>query len=77
MPIERRPVALIARGIRPHTRHTHKVCDNETLETIASKYKVPIRELVRHNFGTSDPAEINWYLREYVGCTLPTHDRKN
>jgi len=33
--------------------------------------------LIRYNFGTNDPAEVNWYLREYVGCTKTTADGKN
>ncbi len=78
MPIEKRPHQLVPKGPRPGSRiKPHQVRDNETLETVARQYGVPVRQLILHNFGTEDPAEINWYLREYVGCTLPTHDRKN
>jgi hypothetical protein len=63
---------------RPGSRTPpHKVCDNETLETVANRYGVPVKQLVLHNFGTLDSAEINWYLREFVGCTLATNDKKN
>ncbi len=34
-------------------------------------------DLIRYNFATRDPAEVNWYLREYVGCTKTTSDGKN
>ncbi len=34
-------------------------------------------DLIRYNFNTSDPAEVNWYLREYLGCTKTTADGKN
>jgi len=33
--------------------------------------------LIRYNFRTDDPAEVNWYLQEYVGCVLKTADGKN
>ncbi|MGL4496193.1 MAG: hypothetical protein ACRCUX_10280, partial [Beijerinckiaceae bacterium] len=34
-------------------------------------------DLVRLNFGTTDLAEVNWYLKNYVGCTQTTSDGKN
>jgi hypothetical protein len=55
----------------------HRVRDHETLETVAGQYGVSYSHLVLHNFGTTDPAVINWYLHHYVGCVLPTHDHKN
>ena len=33
--------------------------------------------LCQFNFGTRVPAEINWYLRNKVGCVKTTADRKN
>jgi hypothetical protein len=33
--------------------------------------------LCRYNFGTQVPAEINWYLRNKVGCVRTTADKKN
>jgi hypothetical protein len=32
---------------------------------------IPAEEVAYANFETFDPAEINWYLREYVGCHKP------
>jgi len=32
---------------------------------------IPAEEVAYANFETYDPAEINWYLREYVGCHKP------
>ena len=78
MPVEKRPAHPIRRGPPPESRQPpHKVRDNETLETVARKYGISAHHLVMHNFGTTDAAEINWYLREYVGCKVPTHDGKN
>jgi hypothetical protein len=78
MPMERRPANPFAKGPRPGSRgQPHRVQDNETLETVAQKYGVSARQLMLHNFGTTDPAEVNWYLRENVGCKLPTRDQLN
>lgn len=33
-------------------------------------------DLIRDNFQTDDPMEVNWYLKHYVGCTV-TKDGKN
>ncbi|MBL8211382.1 MAG: hypothetical protein JNK87_11750, partial [Bryobacterales bacterium] len=51
--------------------------DDDTLESVAHHYRVPLTQLLMHNFGTTHPAQINWYLRNYVGCTLATRDGKN
>ena len=78
MPFEKRPARLVPKGPPPGSRvPPHKVSDNESFETLALKYGVTAKDIALHNFGTSDPAEINWYLREYVGCTLVTRDQRN
>lgn len=33
-------------------------------------------DLIRDNFATSDPREVNWYLHRFVGCTA-SNDGKN
>lgn len=35
------------------------------------------RYLMDFNFGTKDPAYVNWYLFHYVGCRQPSHDGYN
>jgi hypothetical protein len=78
MPIEKRPASPLPKGPRPGSRNPpYKVTGADTLETVASKHSVSTTDLIRHNFATTDPAEINWYLREYVGCDKPTSDGKN
>ena len=78
MPLEKRPPRLAPKGPPPGSRVPyHKVSDNETFDSLALKYGTTAKAIIQHNFGTLDPAEINWYLREYVGCSLATHDRKN
>ena len=78
MPIERRPARPLAKGPRAESREKpHHVSDGETLATVAQKYGVSVQELLLHNFATLEPAEINWYLREQVGCNLSTDDGNN
>ena len=35
------------------------------------------KAFVRYNFGTDDPLEVNWYLKNFVGCKLQTTDKNN
>src|SRR5881628_3018032 len=78
MPVEKRPANPLPKGARAGSRpQPHRVVDGETLESVAKKYGIAVNHLIQHNFGTLNPAEINWYLREHVGCTLPTRDGKN
>jgi hypothetical protein len=49
----------------------------QSFYTIAASKGLDPAELVRFNFGTTDPAQINWYLREYVGCFNTTRDGYN
>jgi hypothetical protein len=78
VPLEKRPSKLAPKGPPPGSLLLpHKVSDNESFETLALKYGVTAKEIALHNFGTSDPNEINWYLREYVGCKVPTRDQRN
>lgn len=74
---EKRPAIPLPNTPRHGSRLQHKVQDDETLETVAQIYGISTKQLIQHNFATMDTGEINWYLREYVGCDLPTHDRKN
>ena len=78
MPFEKRPPRLVPKGPPPGSRvPPHRVSDNESFDTLALKYGVTAKDITLHNFGTSDPAELNWYLREYVGCRVATADKHN
>lgn len=47
---------------------TYRVVDGDTLENMAVRIGVSAKYLLTECFGTSDPREINWYLRNKVGC---------
>ncbi len=55
----------------------HKVQTGETLESIAKANGLPWQVLAKFNWGTSVPEEIDRHLRDDVGCTKKTKDRKN
>jgi hypothetical protein len=75
---EQRPANPVPRGPRPGSRYPpYQVRDGDTWSTVAQKYSVEVSTLLMHNFATTNPNEINWYLREYVGCNVATNDRLN
>jgi hypothetical protein len=43
----------------------------ESLATIAKKSKISVKDLLKYNFLTKVPEEINWYLANYVRCPEP------
>ncbi len=48
----------------------HRVQTGESFVSLASKYGFSDPwDIIRFNYGTKDPEEVNWYLRELVGCT--------
>lgn len=77
MPLERKPFRTVPRDYVPASARPYKVKDGETWETIAQVHGMSASDLILANFGTSDTHEINWYLRHYVGCSLPTNDGRN
>lgn len=53
---------------------------DETWETVAAGIGKSAQWLIQYNFRLPlpiDKAVVNWFLREYVGATVPTFDRKN
>jgi len=61
------------------TRKRHPVGSSKTesFSTIAREAEIDVWELIEFNFKTRNPREVNWYLREYVGCVKTTQDGKN
>lgn len=55
----------------------HKVKTGETIESLARSCGLSWQELARFNWGTSIPNEINYHLRDFVGCTKRTRDGHN
>ena len=77
MPIEKRPANPIPKGTQPPHSKGHRVKDGENWYSVAENAGMDVWDLIEFNFNTRDPAEVNWYLRNNVGCVLHTADRKN
>lgn len=77
MPIEKRPAHLIAKDYVPPSSKPYQVKDGDSWVTVARANGMEPWDLIYSNFKTRDPAEVNWYLHNYVGCRHPTHDLRN
>ena len=49
----------------------------QSFGSIAREAKMDVWDLIEFNFQTRNPREINWYLRNYLGCKQTTADGKN
>ncbi len=69
--IEKRPTGtLLPPGWRAANNmgFTYRVHDGDSWESVAKRFMVDVKDLIHFNFMTTVPAEVNWYLRSYVGC---------
>ena len=65
---------------RPPNSYAHQVTDidlHHGWKGIARRLRLNPRWLIAFNFKTTNPDEVNWYLRRNVGCDLCTDDRMN
>ncbi|MEP0016352.1 LysM peptidoglycan-binding domain-containing protein [Roseibium sp.] len=46
----------------------YRVVNGDTLENIAVRVGTSAKNLLKECFGTTDPREVNWYLRNKIGC---------
>jgi hypothetical protein len=72
-----KPPKLVGPEYRPEGAFDHDVSDGESWQSLADRYKIPAKKIIEDNFKTTNPYEINWYLREYVNCKVPTPDGYN
>jgi hypothetical protein len=77
MPIEKEPASKVAKNHVPPDSIRYKVKDHDSWESIAHAHDLDVWDLIEANFKTRRAEEINWYLRNYVGCKVPTRDGKN
>lgn len=50
---------------------------NDTWETVAAEYRMNVMDLIKFNFKTVNPNEVNFYLRKRVGCRVPSGSGNN
>jgi len=77
MPIEKQPLSLVPKNYVPPNSKPYRVKDGDSWITVARANAMDTWDLIFFNFKTRDPAQVNWYLRNYVGCNRATADGKN
>ena len=77
MPVEKEPVHKVSRTHVPPGSIPYRVKDGDTWISIAQAHALDPWDLIEANFATRDAGEVNWYLRDYVGCKVATPDKKN
>jgi LysM domain len=74
---EKRPVPELPLNYRPEGSYEYQVKTGDSWVSLAAKLQVDPWELIRFNFKTDDPGEVNHYLRVRTGCDVPTDDGMN
>jgi len=54
-----------------------KVRSGDNLASLAQLAGMSAKALVEYNFLTTNSKTVNWYLRNYLGCSVPSPDRKS
>lgn len=76
---EKPPRNPITFWVQPWSSILYEVKDNDTWGSVAQQFKVQpgkyfygnsAQYLIWYNFRTNDTDEVNWYLREFVGCNV-------
>jgi len=76
MPIEHRPASL-PWPFPPKNGIPYRVHSGETWGTIAAANGISALDFIKFNFGALTSAEVNWCLRNLVGCKRTTFNGKN
>ncbi len=61
----------------PPNGREYPVKDDDNWRKIADRERVDVWGLIHFNFATYVPEEVNWYLRELVGCRNSTDQGRN
>jgi phospholipase D1/2 len=74
---EKQPTGQLPQDYKPPNAKPHKVQTGESLGSLAQQYKTSWQKLAQLNWNTAVPEEINWYLKNRVGCQTTTPDGSN
>ena len=77
MPIERMPSKPLPASYVPAGGAPYRVSDGDDWKTVAAQWGINVHALIEFNFETTNPDEVNWYLRRNTGCNKATRDGKN
>jgi hypothetical protein len=77
VPIERRPDHPLPQNYRPPNSVPVEVHTGDDWGKLAAQFRIDVPQLLKFNFNTTKPEEINYYLRVNVGCNQTTRDGRN
>jgi hypothetical protein len=79
MAITKRPTSLVPFPAAEHLSGgtAYKVKDGDNWRSVADANQIDVGALIAFNFKTTNSDEINWYLKEKVGCRLESPDHNN
>lgn len=61
----------------PKNSKEYAVLDTDDWWKVAKKHNIDVWDLIDFNFKTRVPEEVNWYLRDLVGCKVPSPTGRN
>ena len=62
---------------RPPKSLPYRVKNGDSLSSLAQRLGMTAKALLQFNYNTDHPPFINYYLKNNVGCKIPTPDGKN
>lgn len=74
---KKHPAIKVPRDYQPANSWPYHVEDGDSWLSLTGDNLEAAKELIKFNFNTNHPPYVNWYLRNYVGCTKRTADRFN
>ena len=74
---EKPPISPRPKSYVPIDGRQYKVTGKDTIANIADRTSFSADDIMVFAFGTTDPREVNWYLRERVGCDKYGPNKKN
>ena len=77
MPIETEPADPLPLGYVPLGSFPWPINKEEDWYSVAKRFSLDVNTLIQFNFQTTNPDEVNWYLRRNVGCKKATKDGLN
>ena len=77
MPNEKTPTRALPVNYVPPGGLAYRIVDGDNWWNVARRFSIDVNALMRFNFQTIVPEEVNWYLRRNVGCKLATPDGRN
>ncbi|MBZ5624585.1 MAG: hypothetical protein LAQ69_38670 [Acidobacteriia bacterium] len=77
IPNEKAPLHPLPAHYVPPFSLRHPVKDREDWGSVARMHRIDTKALIFYNFWTTNPDEVNWYLRRNVGCTKSNDGGRN